>query len=258
MDRRTFIAAGAAVMAGGGASRALAQDAPDGNAAKPILMPKGFSMDRASGPPVFTQDALAHNTVAMAFGQIPDLAQPLAIGYDTADGPKDFADLTGKIRILALWAEWCPPCLREMPELAALQARHGGGDFEILPVLTSSRAHLDFAAARKALDAAGGQGLSLWVEPDGGYQTLVLAVADLPPPMVKDPAVTKGPSIPCAVIVDAKGMVRGHMVGIRSAPRQARDPSAPPVAPADRMWPSIWTTPDADAFIQALKAGALA
>ncbi len=249
MDRRTFIAASAAAAAAGSVTRAPADDNP-----KPTQLPKGFSLERASGPPAFTTGELAHNSVAKGFGLIPDLQQPLAIGYDTADGPKEFTDLTGKVRILALWADWCPPCLREMPELAALQTRHGDSGFEFLAVLTACKNHMDFATARKTLDDAGGAVLPLWVEPDGNGQTLALAIADYPPPM------HKGANIPCAVIVDAKGMVRAHMVGIQGAPKPPRPdgaPIPPPVPIAERMWPSIWTTADADAFIKALKNGAL-
>ena len=245
MDRRSFLATCVAG-AGCGIMPARAEDVPHST-----LMPKGFSLDKASGAPVFSKGELANNIVAKGFGLIPDLPDTLDISYESAEGAKSFTDLVGKVRILALWADWCPPCLKEMPELAALQAKHGGDRFEIVAIETGSHTPMDFATARKTLDDAGGQGLPLWVEVDGGWRTLGLAISDPPPPM------KKGPNIPCAVLVDVAGKVRGHMIGIKSAPRTHRDPSAPPVPVADRIWPSIWTTPDADAFIAALVAGAL-
>jgi thiol-disulfide isomerase/thioredoxin len=35
------------------------------------------------------------------------------------------ADFKGKFVLLNLWATWCQPCIKEMPSLAALQARFG-------------------------------------------------------------------------------------------------------------------------------------
>ncbi len=269
MDRRTFLGAGAALAAGAGTTAAQAQDA-----SKPIRVVKGFSMDRASGPAVFTDGELAENHIARSFGRITDLAQPLSITYDTASGPKAFTDLTGKIRLLALWAEWCPPCLSELPELAALQTRYGGDRFEILAMLTASRARMDYATARQVMDDVGAQALPLWAEPNGGQATMAaLASANMPPRGVFT-------SIPCAVLVDAKGVVRGHHVGLELAPRKITrttitpgDASSPPAdasgkavavdtvsvrpGPPDFDGPSIWTTPDADSFIKALLGGAL-
>jgi thiol-disulfide isomerase/thioredoxin len=44
---------------------------------------------------------------------------------DLAGNSVSLADFKGKFVILNLWATWCEPCLKEMPSLAALQARLG-------------------------------------------------------------------------------------------------------------------------------------
>jgi thiol-disulfide isomerase/thioredoxin len=44
---------------------------------------------------------------------------------DLAGNTATLADFKGKFLILNLWATWCQPCLKEMPSLAALQARLG-------------------------------------------------------------------------------------------------------------------------------------
>ncbi len=44
---------------------------------------------------------------------------------DTAGNPASLADFKGRFVLLNLWATWCQPCLKEMPSLAALQAKLG-------------------------------------------------------------------------------------------------------------------------------------
>jgi thiol-disulfide isomerase/thioredoxin len=44
---------------------------------------------------------------------------------DMAGNPVALADFKGKFVLVNLWATWCQPCLKEMPSLAALQARLG-------------------------------------------------------------------------------------------------------------------------------------
>jgi thiol-disulfide isomerase/thioredoxin len=44
---------------------------------------------------------------------------------DPQGNPIALADFKGKFVLLNLWATWCQPCIKEMPSLAALQARLG-------------------------------------------------------------------------------------------------------------------------------------
>ena len=223
-----------------------------------------------SGDPVFVSGDMAKNAIGRYFGLIPDLDQPFQARFETADGPRTFSDLTGKVRLLALWAEWCPPCLQELVEMDALQAAHGDDRFEILAVLSGSPSRMSFATARKTIDDAGASRLALWLEPDGGYQCLRLAVPSHPMPGREG-----RPNLPCVVLVDAKGTVRGHMMGMKSAPKvvmsQVPTPHKPGdkdvvldtvteshvLQPGERVGPSIWSLPDASVFIEALKTGAL-
>lgn len=49
--------------------------------------------------------------------------------YDRHGQPADWHNPPGKLRVVNLWATWCPPCRREMPVLMAAQAEHADIEF---------------------------------------------------------------------------------------------------------------------------------
>ncbi len=60
---------------------------------------------------------------------IPDLEF-----LDADERPVRLADLTGKVRLVNLWATWCVPCVKEMPSLDRLQAALPKDKFIVLPI----------------------------------------------------------------------------------------------------------------------------
>lgn len=44
----------------------------------------------------------------------------------------------GRVVLLNLWADWCPPCLAEMPSLDRLEATLGSDAFSVVPVSLST------------------------------------------------------------------------------------------------------------------------
>lgn len=64
----------------------------------------------------------------------PDLA------FDGPDGaPTTLSAFKGRTLLVNLWATWCPPCLKEMPSLDALQAGLGGADFQVVAINIDTR-----------------------------------------------------------------------------------------------------------------------
>ena len=44
------------------------------------------------------------------------------------------ADFKGKVQIIDLWATWCPPCRKGIPELIELQEKHKADGLEIIGI----------------------------------------------------------------------------------------------------------------------------
>ena len=95
---------------------------------------------------------LQSNVKSLAVGDMEKLivldpapVQPVGSFADIDGNPVSLADFRGKVVVVNLWATWCPPCVEEMPTLAALQTARGGEDFVVLAVSVDQVADRDFA-----------------------------------------------------------------------------------------------------------------
>ncbi len=60
-----------------------------------------------------------------------------AIDFEAVDINGKSIKLTefkGKIVILDFWATWCPPCVKEIPNLKKIYSKYKGDDFEIISI----------------------------------------------------------------------------------------------------------------------------
>jgi len=211
LGRREVLAGGAAAFAASGP--AAAQAAKLGGLAFP---------------------ALADNAVARTFRPVRNLTAPDVALLGPA-GSSRLSVERRRLTLLAIWAEWCAPCLLELPHFARLQAAHGDADFRILPVLSGGRA--DPARAGRLMAKMGAGSLTPWVEgaPGNRLHSGLTGVGALG---------IKVSTLPCNLVLDGGGRVIA---------RQLFGPSAK--GPDGKSTGTIWATPAADAFVAALAAG---
>lgn len=80
---------------------------------------------------------LTNNPLALAFESSPSgLPDVTLVGLN---GERNISELKGRTLLMPLWAEWCAPCMGEIPDFARLQQKYGNSQFEIVPVLTGPR-----------------------------------------------------------------------------------------------------------------------
>lgn len=63
-----------------------------------------------------------------------ELSIPTAKFVDAEGKEHSFADYSGKVVVYNIWAEWCGPCVEEMPSLVNLQKAFAGKDVAVIPV----------------------------------------------------------------------------------------------------------------------------
>lgn len=143
--------------------------------------------------PTFSQGRLNTGYMA-AFVYKPEPADLPAIKFVDAKGEaKSLADWKGRTVLLNLWATWCAPCRKEMPDLDRLQAEFGGDKFEVV-ALGVDRGGVK--AAEKFLEQVGTKKLALYV--DGTAR------------MAGDLRVI---GLPATLLIDADGREVGRLLG---------------------------------------------
>lgn len=61
-----------------------------------------------------------------------------AVFHDADGNDVNFSDFKGKVILVNLWATWCAPCVKEMPDLNELQKSLGGEKFEVVLISQNS------------------------------------------------------------------------------------------------------------------------
>jgi thiol-disulfide isomerase/thioredoxin len=112
---------------------------------------------------------------------------------DGAGAPLDLAHWKGKVVLLNLWATWCGPCRKEMPELAKLQKLLGSADFEVV-ALSEDLKGAEASAA--FLKESGSENLTLYIDPKASALAAVQSAG-----------------LPTTLLIDRNGKEIGRLLG---------------------------------------------
>lgn len=135
----------------------------------------------------------------LAAFQVADPATPLPpLAFKGADGSETTMEaFSGKVALINLWATWCIPCRKEMPDFAALKRDYGGTAFDVVAI-NLDRGGPDKPAA--FLEEVGADNLALNTDPKSDtFQTL------------KGKGLAIG--LPSTILADKDGCRIGHLIG---------------------------------------------
>ena len=119
---------------------------------------------------------------------LPDLAF-----QDGAGKPLKLSDWKGRVVLLNLWATWCAPCRKEMPDLSKLEKELGSDQFEVVAVSVDRKGA---EASSAFLKDTGADNLKLYVEPT------TKIVNDI-----------QSAGLPATLLIDRQGRELGRILG---------------------------------------------
>ncbi|MEG3619547.1 TlpA disulfide reductase family protein [Magnetovibrio sp. PR-2] len=113
---------------------------------------------------------------------------------DEAGNTVTFDKFKGKVVVFNLWATWCPPCIREMPDLNSLQVEFKDQDFIVVPVASGKQGTEEPAEflRKRNLDA-----LTTYYDPGSEF----LRMFDIE-------------TLPTTFVLDKNGNMRGGVIGM--------------------------------------------
>ena len=187
---------------------------------------------------------LADNALAKAFQPIPGNHDIGDVELDGPDGTRSFADFRGKTLIVPLWAEWCGPCLSELPDFARLERMYGSASFAIVPVLTGTRKAFKPPLLASVFAKMGTSVFEPLIEHRYGSRLLKMLA------MQSNHEI----AIPCNVLVSPTGAVVAREIGKLTADTA---PDANAALRSATTAQTLWSTPVADEFVGALATGFL-
>ena len=105
----------------------------------------------------------------------------------------NFSDFNGKVILVNLWATWCAPCIREMPDLNELQKSFENDDFEVILISQNSDGIESSLAFLKNNNISH---LTTYIDTNRGVARTFKANA-----------------LPTSILINAKGYEVGRLIG---------------------------------------------
>jgi thiol-disulfide isomerase/thioredoxin len=126
-------------------------------------------------------------------------------GLTGGASPRTLDDLQGRVTLLNFWGTWCPPCIRELPQIVDISQRFAkDADFQLLAVSCGQGRDEDLGTLGAETEAfLQGRGVTLpsYADPQGATRqamTLLLNVEM---------------GYPTTLILDRQGVIRGFWQG---------------------------------------------
>ncbi|MFN4141006.1 TlpA family protein disulfide reductase [Aestuariivirga sp.] len=160
-----------------------AEEPPEPAAAAPAAPAAGAGVSRE-----LATGTLAAFLVRPDRKALPDVA--FADGSGTA---VKLSNWKGRVVLINLWATWCAPCRKEMPDLARLQQELGSDQFEVVAISVDRKGA---EASSAFLRETGAENLKLYVEPT------TRIVSEL-----------QSAGLPATILVDRRGREIGRLLG---------------------------------------------
>ena len=137
----------------------------------------------------------ALSTGALAAFLVRPERKPIAgIRFQDGEGKAlSISQWKGRVVLINLWATWCAPCRKEMPDLARLQKELGSKDFEVVAISVDRKGA---AASADFLKETGADNLKLYVEPTTAILNDLQALG-----------------LPATVLIDRQGKEIGRLLG---------------------------------------------
>ncbi|HEY0107925.1 MAG TPA: TlpA disulfide reductase family protein [Rhizomicrobium sp.] len=207
--------------------------------------------DTADSP--IAHGILAQNKLAQAFRPTLDsLPDVTLIG---PNGERDISALKGRTLLMPLWAEWCAPCLGEIPDFAKLQKKYGGDKFAIVPILTGTRRQFTPTTLAGVLAVLHADVFEPLMETHFGDKLMRRMARQ-----------GNSVAIPCNLLIAPDGRVVGREIGIKLSDDGEKDAERPVEGKKDPALVaraiggetmSLWGTPAGDEFAAAMAKGFL-
>ena len=105
--------------------------------------------------------------------------------------PHRLADLKGKVVVLNIWATWCPPCRRELPDLSEIQQKFGSDRLAVIALSDEEAATVTDYIKNKEF-------------------AFTTGVFTQMPPSIRQVGTR-----PVSILIDANGNIREMVVGAR-------------------------------------------
>lgn len=145
-------------------------------------------------------------------------ATPVVLDKIDAAGLKELLRGHPRLRMVNVWATWCPPCKQEFPDLVAIARQFGRRDFELVTISVDQAE--DLAKARAFLErqaAAPEPKLSRTLEKEGRATTHFLFTGSMDELAAALDPEMPGP-IPHSVLIDTRGEIVYRQNGLIDRP----------------------------------------